>query len=99
MYNFSRDSLQTWTICEGIFLSREKEDGTNAEKLLSKLSISSYIILKHFKVEQRSTEANQKYRVVLNLENVGPFFTTLIFERRDGKGSTEVRTRYGENRI
>ncbi len=40
-------------------------------------------------MNQRATEANQKYRVVLNLEYVGPYFTTTILEKRDREGYIE----------
>lgn len=41
-------------------------------------------------MNQWATEANQKYRVVLNLERLGPFFTTTILEKRDREGNIEV---------
>lgn len=37
-------------------------------------------------MNQRATEVNRKYRVVLNLERVGLFFTTTILEKHDNKG-------------
>lgn len=42
-------------------------------------------------MNQWPTEANQKYRVVLKLDCVGPFFTTPILETRDSEGNIDVR--------
>lgn len=63
---------------ERICLSGQKEEGTNTDKLVSKLTISPLLQLEHFKVNQWASEANQKYRAVLNLERVGPFLPPLF---------------------
>lgn len=48
---------------------------------------------------QWATEADQKYRVALKLEAVGPFFTAAILEKWDRDGNTEADVLYDTNII